>query len=211
MQSYAALGLRFAGPPGVPEETLLQQAWSYLSDVPDVGTAVFALVRAIHLLESPGPNYDISHSDPDLPCSIFLSLPVGEPHAALRAAESILHEAMHLQLTLLEAEVPVVQLSSSTLYSPWQRRQRPISGVVHGLYVFVAIEVYLSELLLQGDLPRDSASFALKRCREIAEEIEQAAVVAAHEDLTLFGRRFTEGLIAGRQRRGWGGGRSLGR
>jgi HEXXH motif-containing protein len=169
------------------------------------------LVQAIHLLESPGLGFDVSHSDPELPCSIFFSLPLGEPHAALRVAESILHEAMHLQLTLLEAVTPVVQVGAATLYSPWQQRQRPIAGLLHGLYVFAAIDAFLAELLALDDLAAATAAFSAKRRREIAAEIDQAAGVAEHEDLTPFGRRFAEGLLAALRRRQGPSGVSEGR
>jgi HEXXH motif-containing protein len=180
---------------------LLQDAWACLGRVPDAGAAVSHLVRAIHLLQSPGPGYDVSHSDPDLPCSIFLSLPVGEPHGALRVAESILHEAMHLQLTLLEAVAPVVQVGTATLYSPWQQRQRPIAGLLHGFYVFAAIDAYLTELLALDDLAAATAAFAAKRRREISAEIDQAVDVAEHEHLTPLGRRFAARLLAALRRR----------
>lgn len=48
--------------------------------------------------------YDVSHSTPVLPLSIFVSVPgADERHAELRLAESIIHEAMHLQLTFIES------------------------------------------------------------------------------------------------------------
>jgi hypothetical protein len=195
-EPYAALGLRFAGLPDASGCALLRDAFSYLELVPDVADAVRSLVLAIHLLEAPGPGYDVSHSDPDLPCSIFLSLPFGEPHAALRAAESILHEAMHLQLTLLEAASPPTQPGQGTHYSPWQQRQRPILGVVHGLYVFSAIDAFLGRLLDCKVLADETADFAGKRRREIADEIAEVRAVARHRELTPFGRRFVRGLLS---------------
>lgn len=196
VKPYAEMGLRFAAPPGPEAHALLDDAWACLARVPDAERVVSGLVRSVHVLEPAGPGYDTSHSDPDLPCSIFLSLPTGEPQAALRAAESILHEAMHLQLTLIEAQAPVVLPSGATLYSPWQQRRRPVSGLVHGLYVFAAINAYLAELLSQGGLPDDTAAFARKRRSEIHDEIGQARDVVGHDDLTPFGLQFISGLIS---------------
>lgn len=191
---YGAMGLQFASAVPPKARRLLEAAFGLLQRVPEVGAAVTALVRAVHLLDGPGEGIDLSHSDPSLPCSIFLSLPVGEPHAPLRAAESVLHEAMHLQLTLLEAEKPVVRPSASTLYSPWQQRQRPVSGLVHGLYVFAVVDAYLVALLAQLGRERGTADFARKRRAEIAAEIGEAAAVAGHQDLTPFGRQLVEAL-----------------
>lgn len=195
VKPYAEMGLRFAGAPGREAHALLDGAWASLARVPDAKAAVSTLVRSVHVLQPPGPGYDTSHSDPDLPCSIFLSLPVGEPQAALRTAESLLHEAMHLQLTLIEARAPVVRPSRATLYSPWQQRQRPVSGLVHGLYVFAAIDAYLAELLAQGGLTDDTAAFARKRRRQINDEIGQVREVVGHDDLTPFGLGFVDGLV----------------
>ncbi|MFA4900095.1 MAG: HEXXH motif-containing putative peptide modification protein [Brevundimonas sp.] len=196
IKPYAEMGLAFAAPPSSKAHALLGDAWGFLDRVPDAEQAISTLVCSIHVLEPPGPGYDTSHSDPDLPCSIFLSLPIGEPHAALRAAESILHEAMHLQLTLIEAQVPVVRASGATLYSPWQQCHRPVSGLVHGLYVFAAIDAYLAELLTQDGVLDETAAFARKRRREIGEEISEAREVVGHNDLTRFGLAFVDGLLA---------------
>ena len=196
IERYAAMGLQFAEHPDTDGRALLEAAWTALDQVADVGSAVTALVRAIHVLTSRGVGYDVSHSDPELPCSIFLSLPVGEPHARLRTAESILHEAMHLQLTLIEAEHPIVRSTSATQFSPWQRRDRPISGIVHGLYVFAVIDAYMAEMLAQRDMPDRAANYMRKRRREIAEEISAVSQVAGHADLTVFGRTFVDGLLS---------------
>jgi len=199
--SKAALGLRFAGSPQAFGEALVRDAWACLGGVPDVERSVTALVLSIHPLQAAGAGYDVSHSDPELPCTIFLSLPVGEPHAVLRTAESVLHEAMHLQLTLIEAQAPLVRSSSSTLYSPWQQRDRPVSGVLHGVYVFAVIDAFMAERLAHGDLAPNDAAFAAKRREEIAEELEAAAGIMEHEDLTPFGKQFVAGLLSARLRR----------
>lgn len=196
VEPYALLGLRFAAASDAAHRALVSQAMGCLDLVPDAGRAVRALVLAVHQLQSSGPGYDVSHSDPDLPCSVFISLPVAEPHAVLRTAESILHEAMHLQLTLVEAVRPVARPGQATLYSPWQLRQRPILGVVHGLYVFTAIDAFLADLLGRDVISPDTADFAAKRRREIADEIAEVRQVAGHEDLTPFGRLVVEGLLS---------------
>lgn len=197
--AYASQELRFATEGlGAAHDHLLREAWTCLTAVPDTARAVSALALSIHILKAAEPGYDVSHSDPALPCSVFVSLPVGEPHAALRAAESILHEAMHLLLTLVEAECPLVRPGAgSTYYSPWQLRERPLGGVLHGLYVFAAIDAYLVAYL-ETALPAETQTFARKRRREIAEEIEQVRQVVDCPDLTPFGRRFATGLLAAR-------------
>jgi HEXXH motif-containing protein len=45
---------------------------------------------------------------------------------------------MHLNLTFLERSVELVR-KMELLYSPWKANTRPVSGVLHGLYVFGCI------------------------------------------------------------------------
>ena len=55
-------------------------------------------------------------------------------------AEAIIHEAMHLQLTLIENEVLLIKNKSYTEFSPWTKSTRPIHGLFHALYVFSIIK-----------------------------------------------------------------------
>jgi hypothetical protein len=157
--------------------------------------AVARLVRSIHPIVSAGPGYDCSHSDPALPFSIFLSVPLGERDEALRLAESILHETMHLQLSLIERHLPVVGEETSQGYSPWQRRPRPILGLVHGLYVFTCILHWLAMLSDEGRLDASDRNYIDRRRIEIAREIEQIAELPTSSALTSFGRELSAWLI----------------
>ncbi len=197
---YAALDLRLSEMVyRVAEaQTLLAQASMMIDRVPPLARTIRALVRSIHILDAPSPGFDVSHSDPELPCSIFLSLPMEESFAALRAAESIVHEAMHLQLTLFEAEEPLVEQDCEvTGFSPWQQRERPLLGLVHGLFVFAAIDRFMALLIDEGLEPHEE-SFALKRRREVASEIAEVAEVADLEaavGLTSAGRTLVRRLL----------------
>ena len=117
------------------EVDALRSALSLLDSGNSILGSLGELVRSIHLLEA-GPEYDISHSDPSIPYSIFLSVPpVDTAHMEVRVLESIIHEAMHLQLSLIERIWPLKE-RDFVGYSPWQRKVRPAQGLLHGLYVF---------------------------------------------------------------------------
>src|SRR5262249_23561992 len=117
----------------------LRDAVALLALLPGVGDLVASLVKVVHILRADA-GYDISHSDPALPFTVFLSVPAAdEPARIPRLAESLLHESLHLQLTLLEAAVVLVSAAAEEGYSPWQRRLRPLGGLLHGLYVFAGI------------------------------------------------------------------------
>ena len=64
--------------------------------------------------------------------------------------EAILHEAMHLQLSLIERYIPLIESTGETklYYSPWRNEARPARGVLHGLFVFRAIYEFFSILIV---------------------------------------------------------------
>lgn len=189
------LGLR-SDSPTFDECSLFMEALSWLDRQPGLLETVALLVRSVHFLVSPGPGYDISHSDPDVPFSIFVSLPNAENNANLRLAESILHEAMHLQLTLVEQAVPLVRHAEAKGFSPWQQKDRPVRGLMHGLYVFRAIDEWLGAVS-ESDLSFDQRHYVAKRRDQIAKEIAMVSDLRASPALTEQGRQFVQWLIDG--------------
>lgn len=154
---------------------------------------VAAMVQSLHPLHVADPAYDVSYSDPEVAFSIFLGIheaPV--EHEGLRIAEAMLHEAMHLQLSLAEDVVPLVAGAEERWTSPWRRQPRPAQGVLHGLYVFRAIAEFLSAVLTNGD--QDRAAYVSCRLRTIDSEIGEAAGVAVSDDLTATGRALARRL-----------------
>ena len=123
----------------------LRAALTLLDRVDGLTATLAPLVRALHRVNAE-PEYDISHSEPNLPYSIWVSIPPTGATAAVRLAESILHEAMHLQLSLIETGQPLVADAGQRAWSPWQAKQRPAQGLLHGLYVFAVIFEVLEEL-----------------------------------------------------------------
>lgn len=192
---YAAIGLAIAPHlPAAEEIALVDEAIGQFVPAPGLIDAVDALVRSIHKLDSEGPGYDVSHSDPDLPFSIFLNLPVGETDATLRVAEAILHETMHLQLSLMERLRPLVTDPAATSYSPWQGKARPLQGLIHGLFVFRAIDQWLA-ILQTADPAVDGHPYADRRRLEIADEIASIENFSASSALTPRGQRFATMLL----------------
>lgn len=168
----------------------------------DAGQMVTRLVRAIHVVEALGPGYDISHSEPSIPFSIFVSVPAGERHGTLRLAESLLHEALHLQLTLIERHVPMVRDTTATGYSPWQRFQRPLSGLLHGLYVFAGIDQWLTLLDAAPLISSEDCIYLTRRRAEIAQEIAAVATLGNAPGLTPTGRHLARWLLQSHERAG---------
>lgn len=195
---YTALGLTLTDRPPTEAEYALVYAAIGLLDVGDqLIDAMRLLVRSIHRLESKGPGYDASHSDPALPFSIFVSLPVGERFGALRLAESMLHEAMHLQLTLLEHAGPLVHDELACGYSPWQQTERPLGGLMHGLFVFRVIDQWLRALAARRSDDTDVLTYAMRRRHEISQEIASLGDITASPALTEKGKRLVAAWLLG--------------
>ncbi len=189
---YEELDLTFADPSDIRSSNVLQtlrEAIVLVHFVPSLGVTVARLVRSIHVLRAPGPEYDVSHSDPEVPFSIFLSIPAASsPNSAIRVAESLIHEAMHLQLTLVESVIPLTTVSGERFYSPWLKKPRPANGILHGLYVFRAIDEWFQSLLCCGVGDENAERHIVRRREPIADEINTLNGIEESAALTRTGR-----------------------
>ena len=174
----------------------LREAVNLLRHEPTLQTTIAALVRVCHILKA-DDDYDVSHSDPQVPFSIFISVPRRRrPNDALRVIESIVHEAMHLQLTLIERELPMVGMSASNCFSPWKDTYRSPQGVLHALYVFSVIHKFFKRLQALSDLSASDASYISGRCEEISQQIEAIRAFEDCPDLTSWGTEVARRLLS---------------
>ncbi|MCV2371357.1 aKG-HExxH-type peptide beta-hydroxylase [Roseateles oligotrophus] len=158
---------------------------------PTLSSTVHTVAKSIHLLRQDDPSIDVSFSDPEIPFSIFVSVCPNANLASYRLAEAIIHEAMHLQLTLIEKTVPLLKDGSATFYSPWKQTERPASGLLHALYVFGVINEWL-ELLVEAGL---GEHYAVERRAAIASEIELVDAMSLKYELSFDGLRLMERLV----------------
>ena len=198
-RQYQELGLRQTR--GTPEtirriQRTITSSIDYFSVSYSLRMSVSHLVRCIHIVDSEHDSYDVSHSDPKIPFSIFLSVPGAHTtFATIRVSESILHEAMHLQLSLLEVSTSLVAHADPICFSPWRKELRPPSSVLHGIYVFVCIWVFL-ELLSRHDRSPSILQYAQRRKRQLERELAQAFDGLRPSDLTENGRALVDLLKA---------------
>jgi HEXXH motif-containing protein len=161
-------GLSFATIDPERARDQLQEAADVLRTVDGLVDTLGLLVRTVHLLEAP-IGYDVSHSDPELAFSICISLPQpGETDGAPRLAEAILHESMHLQLTMIELQIPLIADDLECAYSPWKHEVRAMSGLLHGLYVFAVIHEVCARWVGRKN---EWIRYAQRRRAEIEEEV----------------------------------------
>jgi HEXXH motif-containing protein len=173
---------------------VLADAASLLHSVPRLEIAIRTAVREIVLLGA-RPAYDISHSEPRWPHTIFISLPSRPCQVtSLRATESIVHEAMHLQLTRFELLYPLVANGSSRMASPWRKEPRPLQGVLHGYYVFCCIGAFFADVVLRCALDADGTRHVARRRAQIADELSRIDFDKLWHGMTPIGRAFIVAL-----------------
>lgn len=196
---YADLGIAESCAPTARLREALNAGLRALSPVDAATGIVEALVRSVHCIEAIDSETDVSYSDPEVPFSIFIGVHA-EPVAneGLRIAEAILHETMHLHLSLIEDVVPLVAGASERWSSPWRGTKRPTQGVLHGLFVFRAVSDFLALLRGRATLDPAASEYLKKRCRSIRDEIAETGRIVASDELTDAGRKLALGLTGQR-------------
>jgi len=173
----------------------LEAAIKEIKAFPEIYKTVKSLVKAIQVIHVEDPEYDSSYTHPNIPFSIFVS--VGKDISAisnLRVAESIIHETMRLQLTLIENFCPLIKIGSiEQFYSPWRDELRPIRGVLHGAYVFSAVKDFYKRIL--PFLKLKTADFASYRVEQIENELSQIKNFKDNVDLTISGAKLVHYLL----------------
>lgn len=175
----------------------LRRALAMLAEVAPVYACVRTLVRSVQVLRQPDPEIDVSYSHPAVPFSIFVTVcDEDSPLAALRVAEAVLHETMHLHLTLLEAVVDLVVPGSTALYySPWRDEDRPVRGVLHGLFVFRAVQAFYQAFIADAEYASDLTEFASERILAITQEVQLLNGFTKANGLTAIGKQLAANLL----------------
>lgn len=196
---YEDAGIEFYSAREIADTNLLsslENAISLIERVPSLHSTVVALIRSLHLIKPEDDDYDVSFSEPHIPFSIFVSVPQNRSQIdGLRIAEAIVHEAMHLQLTLIEGVVPLVIKTSKKTFSPWRAEYRHLRGVLHALYVFRVIDQFLECLLYNQSGPVERSRYLQRRCAEIDEQIRRVWSFERCSELTRVGACFVQKLI----------------
>ena len=164
--------------------------------IPQLGETIGFLARICHMLKSDDDGSDISYSDPLVPFSIWVSVPRGRvANDSLRVSESILHESMHLQLTLIEGVLPLIHSREQTFFSPWKKAWRPSLGILHSLYVFRAIDQFFERLLSLSIWSPEDIRHMERRRMQIGQQISQFEGILESSDFTDVGRNLVTRLL----------------
>ena len=200
-ERWRSLGLEFASVAEMNEAEFLQvleRSIDLIRRVPPLHGTVAGLCRSLHLLVDSGRDFDVSYSDPSLPFSVFVSCPpAAERNRVERLAENIVHEALHLQLTLVESVDTLVipGLDDAPVSSPWKNELRSLRGLLHAVYVFGNLRYFWRQVA--GGLP-ESSSFAQGRIETIKREMEAASHLLESQCLTAMGWRLASSFLVPR-------------
>lgn len=174
---YQEQGISFYSPDDILHTsvlTCLEDALAIINQVPTLMRTVAALVRSLHVIRPADEDHDVSFSEPHVPFSIFVSVPETRiANDALRVAEAIVHEAMHLQLTHIEQQVPLTFPTSTKYYSPWRGEYRNSQGILHALYVFRVITKVLELVCSIRSCHDDWRDHVQKRCSDTRMKIRE--------------------------------------
>ena len=196
---WGSVGLQFASEADLSDmdfrKTLARALDLIGMDHPRTGT-VAALCRSLHVLIASGKDFDVSYSDPSLPLSVFVSCPSREERNRVeRLAESVVHEALHLQLSLVERVQPLVidGPDEEPVFSPWKDGWRTVRGLVHAVYVFGNLRCFWNGVA--SNRPESSA-FAQARIRTIDTEMAGAAHLVRNRSLTAAGLKLATSVLS---------------
>jgi HEXXH motif-containing protein len=175
------------------QPALFTAAAAAIDEVADLADIVRARVGHVHTLKAP-PGFDISHSEPLWHDRIFVSVPERTDRVgALRLAENVIHEAMHLHLTVFEQDAQLVRDLKAEIYSPWRQSLRSYGGVIHGLFVFACLREYFARL--PQNLEADARRHIDQRLRDIDAEIAQIDISRLNVGLAAAGRALAAKLL----------------
>ena len=198
-RQWASPGVRFFGAEEILRDGVsdrVEEALELLGGVPTVLATVCSLIKSLHVIDPADDDIDVSFSDPGLPFSAFLSVPgPSAEDSPFRVAEAMLHEAMHLQMTLIEGFVPLVEPTDTTYFSPWRNEHRTPIGVLHALYVFRVIHTFFGVILFDGPPGESLRRYANKRRKEIARQIRAIDDFREYSSLTEEGTAFVSRLL----------------
>ena len=135
----------------------------------------------------------VSTTSKSIPGLLYLS-----PVPTLLSAESLVHESAHLKLAILETERELFHNPNARVRTPLRSDPRPISGLLHQVWVLVHLRELYRDLLrdssqiVRVNFGKMEARLALHE-RDLSDGL--AAAEAARSEFTDDGWRFVEKLM----------------
>jgi uncharacterized protein len=156
--------------------------------------------RSVQFVRDPSAHPDkiVSFSDNSVPGALFVS--VRRRDGLIDAhdlADSLVHEHRHQKLYLLERLGPTVEPGAPRVRSPWREEPRPVSGLLHAVFVFVELRRLWQHVLETG--PARLRARALSTLQETDARLEEGVATLRGCALTQRGRALLDVLDAARR------------
>ena len=112
---------------------------------------------------------------------------ITEKNRVERLAENVIHEALHLQLSLVERVEPLIidGAEQEQVFSPWKEGERTMRGLLHAVYVFGNLRYFWKRVA--ANCP-NSSTFAENRIETINQEMSSVRHLLDSPLLTATGR-----------------------
>jgi HEXXH motif-containing protein len=157
---------------------------------PNLQTRISEVVRWYVPIRSPKAEIHCSFTSPQLKGVIFLSYTQNR----FALAEAIVHEFGHTELnTIMDTESVVLEDPSERFYSPWRRDPRPLSGLLHALYVFSGVIEFLTRALTSPIMVAERKYLEGQRVA-IYHKLRIGLKQVPEQRLTLIGREIIEDI-----------------
>lgn len=177
---------------------LLDEAWSLLAQAhPEYARGIGTGLRSIVPLRTPRPGRGTTATSPDS----FGACVMSEPADAVSLAVSLVHEFQHAKLGALMDLLPLHSTDRALrYYAPWRDDPRPLGGLLHGTYAFLAVtDFWRVQRTIAPPQEAPFAHFEFARWRE--QTLHAAGTLQASRELTDLGIRLIAAI--GDRLRGW--------
>src|ERR1035441_7070902 len=177
---------------------LLEEAWSLLTQAhPEYAPGIGAGLRSIVPLRTPRPGRGTTATSPDS----FGACVMSDPVDAVTLAVSLVHEFQHAKLGALMDLLPLHSADrSARYYAPWRDDSRPLGGLLHGAYAFLAVTDFWR--VQRTIVPAREAPFAHFEFARRREQTRHAVrTLQSSGELTDLGTRLVAAI--GDRLRGW--------
>ena len=110
----------------------------------EMANHISSTIQVVHLVKSPNPDRHMSCTS-----LLFFGSILTSTGNELQLSEALVHEYSHnlLNMVILAGEIFESQIPQEEIYySPWREDPRPISGVLHAVFVFTNVSELLDRL-----------------------------------------------------------------
>jgi HEXXH motif-containing protein len=178
--------------------TLLDEAWSLLTQThPEYARSIGAGLRSIVPLRTPRPGRGTTATSPDS----FGACAMSEPADAVTLAVGLVHEFQHAKLGALMDLLPLHSADrTARYYAPWRDDPRPLGGLLHGAYAFLAVtDFWRAQRTITPEREARFAHFEFARRRE--QTSHAVRTLQSSGELTDLGARLVAAI--GDRLRSW--------